>query len=363
VSDRREAVRTALAFGLPGVLGCTGLSWLLIAGARFPADLALLTALAGALPMVALGTLLVARSGGRPEPRPVPAEPPPPVDSPPAEGTPPGLARELRESREIQRALLPARLPSVAGYHLEVDYRPCGVLGGDFYDFLPMADGRLWPTLGDVSGKGPSGAIVMAMVQTLFRQLAPVASGPADLLSRVNEGFSGALGKGVFVTATVGLLDPARHRLSLAGAGHAPAILLDPERRSSREIPVPGLALGLVSGDRFAAALQEAALEVEPGAALLLFTDGATEVAADLVRDVGESRLRAAAAAAVLSGPEGVLDRLGRDLFSDTGSRDDTTLLLVARAPRAGRTGRFQRQPESVEIPGHGRERPTVPER
>ncbi|MHC4930680.1 MAG: PP2C family protein-serine/threonine phosphatase, partial [Planctomycetota bacterium] len=109
-------------------------------------------------------------------------------------------SREERESREIQTALLPASPPEVRDYHIEAAYQPCGALGGDFYDFMPYSDGRVLVTLGDVSGKGPSGAIVMAMVQTLFRQNAPLASGPADLLCRVNEGFAGTLGKGVFVT-------------------------------------------------------------------------------------------------------------------------------------------------------------------
>jgi len=325
------------------------------------------------LPMVVLGATLLARieharrrARGRrlmealarapaPEGAPVPEPVPTPDAALPAPAT--TLARELRESREIQQALLPARLPTVAGYHLEVAYRPCGVLGGDFYDLLPMADGRLWITLGDVSGKGPSGAIVMAMVQTLFRQLAPIASGPADLLRRVNDGFSGALGKGVFVTATAALLDPAHHRLVLAGAGHPPALLLEPEKRSSSAVAVPGLALGLVAGERFGAALKEAPLDLEPGAALLLYTDGATEIAADLVRDVGESRLRAAAAAAILAGVEGALERLGRDLFADAPGRDDTTLLLVARAPRAG----FRRS--SDRRGGSARSNPRIAER
>ena len=74
----------------------------------------------------------------------------------------------------------------MAGYHVEVEYLPCGALGGDFYDFQTMPDGRLLVTLGDVSGKGPAGAIVMAMVQTLFRENLASAAGPADLLCRVN---------------------------------------------------------------------------------------------------------------------------------------------------------------------------------
>ncbi|MHC4341818.1 MAG: PP2C family protein-serine/threonine phosphatase, partial [Planctomycetota bacterium] len=186
-------------------------------------------------------------------------------------------SREQRESREIQTALLPASPPEVHGYHIEVAYQPCGALGGDFYDFIPYSDGRVLVTLGDVSGKGPSGAIVMAMVQTLFRQNAPLASGPADLLSRVNDGFAGTLGKGVFVTALAGLLDPGSHRFTLAGAGHHPVLLLNASEHRTTKISARGLALGLVSGESFPNALVETTIDVAAGDALLLYTDGATE--------------------------------------------------------------------------------------
>ncbi len=239
--------------------------------------------------------------------------------------------RESRASREIQEALLPRDVPFVGGYHIEVDYQPCGALGGDFYDFREYEDGRLLLTLGDVSGKGPAGAIVMAMVQTLFRENAPVATGPADLLARVNDRFSGALGKGVFVTALAAVLDPHRNRLSLAGAGHHPVLLLNPAERRTTRVAARGLALGLVAGDSFAHALVDTSIDLAPGDSLLLFTDGATDSVEDLARDVGENRFLAAAAAAVLPGPHGALQRLRDDLWSSSSRRDDTTLMLVSR--------------------------------
>jgi len=240
-------------------------------------------------------------------------------------------ARERRESREIQTALLPRNVPFVDGYHLEVDYQPCGDLGGDFYDFRRYEDGRLLFTLGDVSGKGPAGAIVMAMVQTLFRENAGAATGPADLLHRVNEGFTGAIGKGVFVTALVGLLDPERDRLTLAGAGHHPVLLLNPGERRTTQIGPRGLALGLVPGERFVNALVETTVDLSPGDSLLLYTDGATDSVEHVAKGVGEHRFLAAAVAAILAGPHGALQRLREDLWQGGGRRDDTTLMLVSR--------------------------------
>jgi len=240
-------------------------------------------------------------------------------------------AREVRESREIQTALLPREVPFLDGYHFEVDYQPCGALSGDFYDFRVYDDGRLLLTLGDVSGKGPAGAIVMAMVQTLFRDHAAAAAGPADLLRRVNAGFSGTLGKGVFVTALVGMLDPDRHRLTLGGAGHHPVLLLNPAERRTTQVGPRGLALGLVSGDGFTDSLMETSVDLAPGDSLLLYTDGATDCVEELSKGVGENRFLAAAAGAILHGPHGALKRLRDDLWAGGGRRDDTTLMLVSR--------------------------------
>ncbi|MFQ5844929.1 MAG: PP2C family protein-serine/threonine phosphatase [Planctomycetota bacterium] len=240
-------------------------------------------------------------------------------------------SRDDRWSREIQAALLPARAPPLTGYHLEVLYRPCGTLGGDFYDFCEYPDGRVLVTLGDVSGKGASGAIVMAMVQTLFRQHTWQAAGPADLLARVNEGFLGALGKGIFVTALAGVIDPAGHTLTLAGAGHHPVMLFNAPRRRSSLIQPHGAALGLVPGASFCDSLTETRIDLAPDDALLFYTDGASEGVDSLVSGTGENRLRAAAAAAVLEGARGALGRIRREVWRDVPARDDSTLLLVAR--------------------------------
>jgi sigma-B regulation protein RsbU (phosphoserine phosphatase) len=170
--------------------------------------------------------------------------------------------------------------------------------------------------------------MVMAMVQTLFRENAEIAAGPADLLRRVNDGFAGTLGKGVFVTALAALLDPETHRLTLGGAGHHPVLLLNPAERRTTQVSARGLALGLVGGDGFAQSLVETTVDLSPGDSLLLYTDGASES----VEQAAESRFLAAAAGAVLTGPHGALKRLREDLWDGaSGIADDATLLLVAR--------------------------------
>ncbi len=239
-------------------------------------------------------------------------------------------SRELRASREVQRALLPST-PRLSGYHIDAVYQPCGALGGDFYDFHPYPDGRLLVTVGDVSGKGPAGAIVMAMVQTLFRNHAPSVTSPAELLVRVNDGFAGVLGKGVFVTAAAGILDPAQHTFTLATAGHPPLLLLNAQKRRAVDVQARGTALGIVRGAGFAQSLVETSVDIAPNDSLLFFTDGATEGEEELSHGTGEHRFRAAAAAAILPGNLGALKRLQTELSDGSGRRDDLTLLLVTR--------------------------------
>jgi len=282
--------------------------------------------------LTGLGVAALGRALGPPEQSSSPqnsAAEPAPVEQP--RGFAAVETRDERTSREIQKALLPRQLPAIDGYHVDAQYEPSGTLGGDFYDCIPCSDGRILFTLGDVSGKGAASAIVMAMVQTLFRQNLPRAHGPADLLARVNDGFAGTLGKGIFVTAQAAILDPARHRLTLAAAGHPPLLLLNPTLRRASEVRARGMALGIVAGNAFRDELLETSIDLAPGDSLLFYTDGAVETDAELARGVGESRLLAAAAASLLPGPDDALHRLRDDLWSDGGRRDDTTLLLVTR--------------------------------
>jgi serine phosphatase RsbU (regulator of sigma subunit) len=315
------AVESALAAAAVGVLIAAFAGRLVRKGEARTSEQRIRSVVAAASPH--------APSLAHPAPAAHPAPPAPP-ESPREAGFAVNQPREERESREIQAALLPRIVPAVDGYHVEVAYHPCGALGGDFYDFVGAGDGCLLVTVGDVSGKGPAGAIVMAMVQTLFRENAPRSSGPADLLRRVNAGFAGALGKGVFVTALVALLDPRRHRFTLAGAGHHPVLLLNPGERRSTQVSARGLALGLVTGRAFDESLVETTVDLAPGESLLLYTDGATE-SGDVAKGMGENRFLAAAAASVLGGPVGALARLGDDLWQGGGRRDDTTLVLVSR--------------------------------
>lgn len=136
------------------------------------------------------------------------------------------LGRELETAREIQQRLLPASLPNLAGIEIGVALAPSKVIGGDFYDFVPMPGG-IGIAVGDVSGKGIPAALLMVMTRTLFRAAAREAETPGAILAKVNGALVRDLPPNMFVTMAVAVLRlGAGRRLAVSNAGHVPPVLL-----------------------------------------------------------------------------------------------------------------------------------------
>ena len=179
------------------------------------------------------------------------------------------MRKELELAREIQRGLL----PTPGG----PDFPVCGVnypameVSGDFYDFFPLADGRIAWGLGDVSGKGMNAAMLMAKTNSLFRCLGKTADGMATLLAAINEEVAETTSHGMFVTMVAGTYDPHTGEICFANAGHQPPLY----RRADgayHEIEAECPPLGVMSGVTYV----EQHLQLEDGR-LYVFTDGVTE--------------------------------------------------------------------------------------
>jgi sigma-B regulation protein RsbU (phosphoserine phosphatase) len=130
------------------------------------------------------------------------------------------IQQEQSEASRIQRSLLPANAPFVPGFSLEAKCISAGAVGGDWYDYIPLSDGRWAMVLADVSGKGMPAALLMTSVRGMVRSLAPLAAGPAEVLSRVNKMLLDDVATGRYVTMIYGVLDPARRTFTFASAGH-----------------------------------------------------------------------------------------------------------------------------------------------
>jgi anti-sigma regulatory factor (Ser/Thr protein kinase) len=243
----------------------------------------------------------------------------------------------------LQRSMLPAELPHVAGVGIAARYEPSAPgtsAGGDFYDVFETADGRLVLVIGDVVGHGVLAAAVMGQLRAGLRVLALQDPSPAAVLAGL-DAFVDSIGPETFATALVGLLDPASGRLELATAGHLPPLVRrvgEPPTVEFLELP-PSPPIGL------AAPRSTETVWLGRGDVLLLYTDGLVEVPREDI-DTGLGRLRdLVATTAVASDPRrlcgAVVDRLGS-------GTDDVAVLVVMLDDGERRTASTTVPPDST---------------
>ncbi len=187
------------------------------------------------------------------------------------------LKRDLELAHRVQLSFLPARLPQVQGYEFFAHYEPANEVGGDYYGFVPLLGNRLAIAVGDVAGKGVAAALLMAKLSSDTRFCLLTENDYGRAIGRLNDllhEFASPLDR--FVTFAAAVLDPARHVVTLASAGHQSPLLA---RRSGgppvEVVPneVAGVPLGIMDG----AAFDTCQVTLQPGDTLVLFTDGVSD--------------------------------------------------------------------------------------
>jgi sigma-B regulation protein RsbU (phosphoserine phosphatase) len=239
------------------------------------------------------------------------------------------MTREAEEARTIQQALLPRTSPLIPGFRVTGLTIPAGSVGGDWYDFIPLSGGRWGLVLADVSGKGTAAALLMSATRGMLRSLAQTSSGPAEVLTRLNNMMIDDFPSGRFVTMVYAELDPSTRVLRIACAGHLAPLLVDPS--SHRWINHEhGLPLG-ISASKFS----ETAVTLGEHSRIAFYSDGITEAELDSGEEYGAERLLAQMQSPDVS-PEGLLADV-RKFVNGTGLRDDATVILVgARGTELG---------------------------
>ncbi len=231
------------------------------------------------------------------------------------------VRRELELAAEIQRNLLPAPRPQpfpVCGVNI-----PARTVSGDFFDILPLPNGRIAFCLGDVSGKGMNAAMLMAKTASLYRCLAKTVDSPGALLFALNEEICETATRGMFVTMMAAIYDPERGSVSAANAGHEPLLCHHPDGSySSHAAEAP--PLGILPGTEFP--------EVEIalcGGSLYVFSDGLTEATCESGEQLGPDGLKKMIEKfthkPVNERVDAIIDDVG-----ELELRDDLTLLVVA---------------------------------
>jgi sigma-B regulation protein RsbU (phosphoserine phosphatase) len=244
------------------------------------------------------------------------------------------LEEELRIARQIQMSLLPQAAIGLPGLRVAALCLPAAEVGGDYYDLLPLSDTRLGVLVADVSGKGTSAALYMAELKGLVLSLSRMYDSPARLLSEANRILAANMDARSFITMTYAVLDTAAGAMRYARAGHNPILQFEAATGRTRALTPPGLGLGIDSGDRFDAILEEAEVPLRPGDLFLFFTDGLSEAMNERAELFGETRLRQVIESADSAGQdEGALkERIlaaVREFVGGAAQHDDMTLVIL----------------------------------
>jgi len=199
------------------------------------------------------------------------------------------VERELELAGQIQAGFLPESLPELPGWQLTAEIHPARETSGDFYDMFMLPDGRLGFLIADVADKGMGAALFMALSRTVLRIfMLEHGQRPELALRAANRHILRESSSGLFVTLFLGILEPATGKLVYCNAGHNPPLLQDGDRR---EQPRPLGRTGIPVGVSPEAAWSSLSLEMQPGDALLLYTDGVTEAQGPSGEFFGESGL------------------------------------------------------------------------
>jgi GAF domain-containing protein/anti-sigma regulatory factor (Ser/Thr protein kinase) len=238
--------------------------------------------------------------------------------------------REHAVAATLQRSLLPAELPDVPGTVIATRYIPAVAeveVGGDWYDVIPLAAGRVGLAMGDVVSRGVRAASVMGQLRNALRAYALDGHPPPLVLERLHAMLR-TLERREMATLAYMVLDPIALSFTLASAGHPPPLVLSPEGRVCLIEEGRGPPLGAVQD----AVYKETSGVLAPGATLLLYTDGLVE-RRDMWLDEGMERLTVEAEAAVGTAPDELLERLLGALVPEGGARDDVAALALQLTP------------------------------
>jgi serine phosphatase RsbU (regulator of sigma subunit) len=240
------------------------------------------------------------------------------------------VQQDLDAARNIQRSLLPQKLPEIAGYSLSFRSKTCYEVGGDYLDIVEQPDGSLLIAVADVAGKGLASAIVSVSFRSAFRAMA--ASGPPldELAMRMNQYHwaEGEEHRRRYVTAIFVRLHPEKGDIEVVNAGHNPGFLIQPGA-SPRQFDAAGTPLGLLPGMRYSSEK----CGFTPGSRLLFYTDGLTEVFRG-DEEFGAERLLDEFLGCKAQKADGILDALWAAIedFSEGGPQgDDMTALALCR--------------------------------
>ena len=241
------------------------------------------------------------------------------------------IQQELQVAALIQQTLLPKELPAIPGWQVDAFYRPARAVGGDFYDFIALEDGRLGVVIGDVTDKGVPAALVMATCRSMLRAAAQRHGSPGAVLAEVNEALVPEIPPAMFVTCLYAIIDTGAGEVVFANAGHnLPYVRC---AIGVKELRATGMPLGLMPG----MAYDEHRYDMASGEVMVLTSDGITEAHNPDGEMYGFARLMDLVA--TRPADDDMVGLVVGELEGFTGAgaeqEDDITLVVVTRSPSA----------------------------
>jgi serine phosphatase RsbU (regulator of sigma subunit)/pSer/pThr/pTyr-binding forkhead associated (FHA) protein len=236
------------------------------------------------------------------------------------------LEQEMNIAAEIQKALLPEPGYKARGIEAAAVSVPCRAIGGDFYEYLELSDGRGFGfALGDVAGKGPSAALLTAAIQAVFSSRALEGDSPARTLASVNRAVIRRAVQARFVTMAYGVIDPGGS-LTYCNGGHNPPLVIG--TRGTRRLARGGMVLGMFP----TATYEQETLQLDPGDVIVAFSDGVSESMNEAGDMFEEGRIEACVRAHLDEPPAEMIDRVleaVRHFSEGTPQHDDLTLVVL----------------------------------
>lgn len=237
------------------------------------------------------------------------------------------MEEDLRAAKTIQQNLLPKTVPEIAGFEVAGYMIPAREVGGDYFDYLPLPEGRWGFVVADVAGKGLPAAMLMSNLQATIRGQSAVTNSCAQCVAVANRMLKASVSPGQFVTLFLAALDPVKKSLSYCNAGHNPPYLFKPDG-GFKELTVGGPILGAFDGLPY----DEGTAQLSPGEVLVIFSDGVTEANNETGEMYGETRLIQAVKPVLTKTAGEILISIieGVHRYADkTPAADDLTLMVI----------------------------------
>lgn len=240
------------------------------------------------------------------------------------------IEREIQLARQIQETFLPESLPQIPGWELDLRWETAREIGGDFYDIVKLDENRIGLVIADVADKGLPAALYMTVSRTLIRASAAANASPAKVLEEVNSLLLNDSSESMFVTAVYAILSLDSGKLTYANAGHSRPLLYRFRGGKVEQLPKGGTALGILETLH----LEEHHITIRPGDALILFTDGVTDIQSPEGQFFGEQRLMEIIQQHGKGSVVNMLEELDDEMIEfrrGTPPADDVTLLAIRR--------------------------------